>query len=60
MKNKLTVDGIFCDLEKAFSYVNHDIIYHMLVSRLMQKGPRKRHLVAEACTTTGMPTREQF
>jgi len=23
--NKLTVGGIYCDLEKAFAYVNHDI-----------------------------------
>jgi len=27
---------------------------------LMQKGPRKRHLAAEACTTTGPPTRERL
>jgi hypothetical protein len=26
----------------------------------MQKGPRKRHLAAEVCTTTGQPTRERF
>ena len=32
----------------------------MLVGRLMQKGPRKRHLVAEACTTMDPPTREHF
>jgi len=32
----------------------------MPVGRLMQKGPSKRHLVAEACTTTGPPTRERF
>ena len=25
-KNKLTVGGIFCDLEKAFYSVNHDIL----------------------------------
>ena len=25
LNNKLTVDGIYCDLEKAFDYVNHDI-----------------------------------
>jgi len=30
------------------------------VCRLMQKGPRKRHLAAEACTTTDPPTRECF
>jgi len=32
----------------------------MPVGRLMQKGPRKRHLAAEACTTMGPPTRERF
>jgi hypothetical protein len=32
----------------------------MPVCRLTQKGPRKRHLAAEACTTTGSPTRERF
>jgi len=32
----------------------------MPVGRLMQKGPRKSHLAAEACTTTGPPTRERF
>jgi hypothetical protein len=26
----------------------------------MQKGPRKRHLAAEACTTTYPPTSERF
>jgi hypothetical protein len=30
MNNKLTVGGIFCDLEKAFSFVNH----YMLLSKL--------------------------
>jgi hypothetical protein len=30
------------------------------VGRLMQKGPHKRILTAEACTTTGPPTIERF
>jgi len=30
----------------------------MPFGRLMQKGPRKRHLAAEACTTKDPPTRE--
>jgi hypothetical protein len=30
------------------------------VGTLMQKGPHKRHLAAEACTTTGPPTEERL
>jgi hypothetical protein len=32
----------------------------ILVGRLMQKGPRKRHLAAEAFTTRGPPTIKWF
>ena len=30
MNNKLLVGGIFCDLEKAFDSVDHDIIFFKL------------------------------
>jgi hypothetical protein len=30
LKNKLTVGGIFCVLEKAFECVNHDILIQKL------------------------------
>jgi len=30
MNNKLQVGGIFCDLEKTFDWVNHDILLSIL------------------------------
>jgi hypothetical protein len=33
MKNKLTVGGILCDLEKALNYVNHDTLLSKLEFR---------------------------
>jgi hypothetical protein len=29
LNNKLLVGGIFCDLEKAFNCLNHDIVYQL-------------------------------
>jgi len=47
-------------LNKEIYYMATRLHSTMPVGRLMQKGPRKRHLAAEACTTTGPPTRERF
>jgi hypothetical protein len=47
-------------LNKKIYYVAPRLHTTIPVSRLMQKGPRKRHLAVEACTTTGPPTRERF
>jgi hypothetical protein len=47
-------------LNQKMYYMAPRLPLTMLVSRLMQKGPCKRYLSAEACTTTGPPTREQF
>jgi hypothetical protein len=30
LNNKAKVKGIFCDIKKAFDYVNHDILLHKL------------------------------
>jgi hypothetical protein len=32
LNNKLTVGGIFCDLEKAFDSVNHDSYQRVLIN----------------------------
>ena len=45
---------------KKIYYVAPRLHSTMPVDRLMQKGPRRRHLAAEAYTTTGPPTRECF
>jgi len=47
-------------LNKKIYYVAPRLQSTMLVSRLMQKGPCKRHLAVEACTTMGPPTTERF
>jgi hypothetical protein len=47
-------------LKKNIYYVASRLHLTMPVSRLMQKGPRKRHLAAKACTTTDQNTREWF
>jgi len=47
-------------LNKEIYYVATRLHSTMPVGRLMQKGPRKRYLAAEACTTTGPPTRKCF
>ena len=47
-------------LNKKIYYVAPRLHSTMPVGRLMQKGLRKRHLAAEACTTTSSPTRKSF
>ena len=47
-------------LNKKIYYVAPRLHSMLPVYRLIQKGPRKRHLAAEACTTTDPPTRECF
>jgi len=47
-------------LNKKIYYMAPRLHSTMPVGRLMQKGSRKRHPAAEACTTTGPPTRERF
>jgi hypothetical protein len=38
MSNKLTVGSIFCDIEKVFDYVNHDILLSKMEFYGMLKG----------------------
>jgi len=47
-------------LNKKIYYVAPRLHSTLPVCRLMQKGPRKMHLAAEACTKTDPPTRERF
>jgi len=47
-------------LNKNIYYVVSRLHSTLPVCRLMQKGPCKRHLAAEACTTTDLPIRECF
>jgi hypothetical protein len=47
-------------LNKKIYYVAPLLHSTMPVGRMMQKGPRNRHLAAEACTTMSPPTRERF
>jgi len=49
MNNRLSVGGIFCDLEKAFDSVNHGII----VDKLKFHGNKGNFLVLIQCYLTG-------